>query len=354
MRRLSRRGFVASAAAALASAPLARAQERGDHAGLMEGHTGDHAADSIISATENDLRLLIPPRPQPGPGERQLQLTARDTKIELLRGTSFDAFAYNGTVPGPVIRATEGDVVRVDFTNESSHAHTIHFHGTHPADMDGSLEPVRTGSSYIYEMRARPHGMHLYHCHTKPLAQHLARGLYGAYIVDPPKPRPRAQELVLMMSGFDTNGDGRNELYGFNGRPFQYEHRPIQVRRSKTVRVYLANVTEYDPVVTFHLHGEFFRLYRTGTGDSYELTDAVALSQGERCILEIDFHHKGLYMFHAHQSRLTDNGLSGWFQVLDGDEPDSMLGTIGGLYQDEFADCTPCLGQVQAKALLKY
>ena len=57
---------------------------------------------------------------------------------------------------------------------------------------------------------------------------------------------------------------------------------------------------------------------------------------------------------HAHQSRLTDNGMSGWFQVLDGDEPESNLGAIGGLYQDEFADCTPCLGQIGAKALLKY
>jgi FtsP/CotA-like multicopper oxidase with cupredoxin domain len=213
---------------------------------------------------------------------------------------------------------------------------------------------VQTHSSYIYEMTVQPWGMHLYHCHTKPLAQHLARGLYGAFIIDPPKPRPRAQELVLMMSGFDTDGDGRNDLFAFNGRPFQYEPAPIQVRRSQTVRVYLANVTEFDPVATFHLHGEFFRLYRTGTGDAYELTDAVTLAQGERCILEIDFHHTGLYMFHAHQSRLTDNGMTGWFQVLDGNEPESNLGAVGGLYQDEFADCTPCLGQVGAKALLKY
>jgi FtsP/CotA-like multicopper oxidase with cupredoxin domain len=357
-RRLSRKGFVASAAAALAGAPLARAadENRGEHAGMMEGHTGDHAAESILSATEDDLRLLIPPRPQPANKGRvrRYELTAVDKELELMRGTTFAGYAYNDSIPGPILRATQGDDLRVFFTNRSSHAHTIHFHGTHPADMDGSREPVKTGSSYIYEMTVKPWGMHLYHCHTKPLAQHLARGLYGAFIIDPPDPRPRAQELVLMMSGFDTDGDGRNDLYGFNGRPFQYELAPIQVRRSQTVRVYLANVTEYDPVVTFHLHGEFFRLYRTGTGDAYELTDAVTLSQGERCVLEIDFHHKGLYMFHAHQSRLTDNGMSGWFQVLDGDEPESNLGAIGGLYQDEFADCTPCLGQIGAKALLKY
>ncbi len=270
-----------------------------------------------------------------------------------MRGVSYDAWAYNGTVPGPILRATHEDVLRVMFTNRTSHAHSIHLHGTHPPDMDGSLEPVRPGSSYIYETVAEPWGFHLYHCHTRPLASHISKGLYGAFIVDPPKPRRKAQELVLMMSGFDTNGDGRNELYAFNGRPFQYDARPIQVKKRYPVRVYLANVTEHESVASFHLHAAMFRLYRTGTTRDYEYTDTVTLAQGERAILEIDFAHRGLYMFHAHQSRLTDNGLSGWFQVVDGTEQ-QVAGAAGALYGDEFSDCTPCLGDIGAKALLKY
>lgn len=334
----------------------------GGHAERMErvmedgAHGGGTIGGQVIAATEDDLGLLLPPRPRAhDPGRvRELELVARETRVELVRGTGFDAAAYNGTVPGPVIRVAHDDDLRVWFTNETPHPHTIHFHGTHRADMDGSLEPVPPGASYLYELKARPWGMHLYHCHTKPLASHIARGLYGAFIIDPPAPRRRAQEVVLVMSGFDTDGDGANDWYAFNGRPFQYDGRPIQVKKRHPVRVYLANVTEHDPVISFHLHGEMFKLFRTGTTDAFELTDTVTLAQGERCILEIDFEHTGLFMFHAHQSRIADKGMAGWFQVVDGPAPIVPTAGPGSLYGDEFADCTPCLGELGAKALLKY
>ena len=371
-RELSRKGFLAGSLPLLASVPFARnflagdAQAQtipdGEHAERMErvmedgAHGGGTIGEQVIAATEDDLGLLLPPRPRAhDPGRvRELELVARETRVELVRGTGFDAAAYNGTVPGPVIRVAHDDELRVWFTNETPHPHTIHFHGTHPADMDGSLEPVPPGASYLYELRARPWGMHLYHCHTKPLASHIARGLYGAFIIDPPAPRRRAQEVVLVMSGFDTDGDGANDWYAFNGRPFQYDSRPIQVKKRHPVRAYLANVTEHDPVISFHLHGEMFKLFRTGTTDAFELTDTVTLAQGERCILEIDFEHTGLFMFHAHQSRIADKGMAGWFQVVDGPAPIVPTAGPGSLYGDEFADCTPCLGELGAKALLKY
>ena len=57
----------------------------------------------------------------------------------------FPAWTYNGTVPGPVLRATEGDMLRVNFVNAGSHPHTIHFHGIHPTNMDGVFEVVPPG-----------------------------------------------------------------------------------------------------------------------------------------------------------------------------------------------------------------
>ena len=71
---------------------------------------------------------------------------AVDKTIEVAPGVFFNAWTYNGTVPGPVIRATEGDLLRVKFVNGGSHPHTIHFHGIHPADMDGVFEIVRPGA----------------------------------------------------------------------------------------------------------------------------------------------------------------------------------------------------------------
>ena len=91
-----------------------------------------------------------------------------------------------------MIRATEDDLLRINFTNAGSHPHTIHFHGIHPANMDGVFEIVPPGGSYTYEFLARPYGMQLYHCHSTPLKKHIHKGLYGAFIIDPTsRGRPR-------------------------------------------------------------------------------------------------------------------------------------------------------------------
>ena len=183
--------------------------------------------------------------------------------------------------------------------------------------MDGVFEVVEPGGTFTYEFEAWPAGMHLYHCHTPPLKKHIHKGLYGAFIIDPAVPRAPAQELVMVMNGFDTDGDGENNFYTVNGRTFYYARYPIKVRRGETVRIYLANLTEFDLINSFHLHGEMFRWYPTGTGTQFELTDTVMLCQGQRGIIEIDFTNTGLFMFHAHQSEFTDLGWMGFFDVVD-------------------------------------
>ena len=159
--------------------------------------------------------------------------------------------------------------------------------------MDGVFEIVEPGGSFTYEFPARPYGMHLYHCHATPLKKHIHKGLYGAFIIDPPEPRKPAQELVMVMNGFDTDGDGENNFYAVNGPAFYYARYPIRVRRSQTVRIYLANLTEFDLINSFHLHGDFFRYYPTGSTDHFEYTDTVMLCQGQRGIIEIDFANTG-------------------------------------------------------------
>ncbi len=135
--------------------------------------------------------------------------------------------------------------------------------------------------------------MQLYHCHSTPLKKHIHKGLYGAFIIDPPKPRKPAQELVMVMNGFDTDGDGRTTSTPSTGPAFYYARYPIRVSRSQTVRIYLANLTEFDLINSFHLHGDFFRYYRTGRDEVVEYTDTVMLGQGERGIIEIDFANTG-------------------------------------------------------------
>ena len=257
---------------------------------------------------------------------REWTVVADVKEIEVAPGVHFLAWAYNGRVPGPTFRATEGDLLRIHFVNGTPHPHTMHFHGLHRSQADGTPGTgpgglVAPGEEFVYEFTAEPFGLHLYHCHTFPLATHIAKGLYGAFIIDPRAGRdgarrPDARELVMVQNGFDTNFDRKNEVYAVNTVAFAYLDRPIPVPRDELVRVYLVNVLEYDLINSFHLHGNFFRHFPTGTSlEPVELTDTVAQVQGQRGILEVRFEHPGLYMFHAHQSEFAELGWTGMFEV---------------------------------------
>ena len=328
--RLTRRQLLVSAGPAVAAVPLggyalaatADGQRIASHEDddAMRGHAAMIGEAVPAPGGPHDLDgLLVPPPALPyEPGRvREYTLVAEDREIEVAEGVMFPAWTYNGTVPGPVIRATEDDVLRVHFVNAGSHPHTIHFHGIHPARMDGVFEIVEPGGRFTYEFPARPYGMQLYHCHATPLKKQIHKGLYGAFIVDPKEPRPPARELVMVMNGFDTDGDGGNNFYTVNGKVFYYAKYPIRVRRSETVRIYLANLTEFDLVNSFHLHGDFFRYYPTGSTDRFEYTDTIMQCQGERGIIEIDFANTGRFMFHAHQSEFAELGWMGFFEVDD-------------------------------------
>ncbi len=248
---------------------------------------------------------------------REYQVVAVDREIEIAPGVWFPAWTYNGRVPGPTIRCTEGDLLRVHFSNAGSHPHTIHFHGTHPPGMDGVEPIVAPGEKFTYEFEAKPFGLHLYHCHAVPLKRHIHKGLYGVFIVDPPGGRPPAREMVMMMNAFDSNFDGDNEVYAVNTAAFFYQEHPIRVGVGDLVRVHLVNITEFDPVNSFHLHAGMFRLFRTGTRlDQPELTDTIMMCQGERHVLEFELENSGLHMFHAHQSEFAELGWMGFFDAV--------------------------------------
>ncbi|WP_276260689.1 multicopper oxidase domain-containing protein [Haloglomus litoreum] len=309
---------------------------------------------------------------------RYFELTAVDTTIEVAPGVEFSAWAYQGQVPGPTLRVTEGDRIRVQFTNGSRHAHTIHPHLKNldprmdgiPQNGPGVLEQ---GESFTYEWKAQPAGVHFYHCHSLPLKAHIHRGLYGSIIVDPDPERVRerpeeycdfhesqitpelteelvaraksrnheydendeVQELVVVMNSFDTNFDGGNEVYAANTRAFAYgvgetdgkgnwapgeTKRPIQVDGQRPVRVYLVNATEFDLINSFHTHSQFFDYYDHGTTllPTNQTVDTVMQCQAQRGIIELDYsdHEPGLYMFHAHQSEFAELGWMSFFEVV--------------------------------------
>ena len=247
---------------------------------------------------------------------REYRLQATTTPIELNSVTTFRSWNYNGQVPGPTLRATEGDLMRVIFENQGGRFHSIHFHGIHPEAVDG-VRTLRHGESFVYEFDAEPYGVHLYHCHAEPVTRHLGRGLYGMFIIDPPEGRPSADEMVMVMASYDIDDDKKNEFFALNGIPNYYRRYPVPIYQNQLVRMYLLNAIELDPAATFHIHANMFRLSRMGRQiEPVELTDVVTMGTAERHILEFSYPYAGKYMFHPHQDAIAERGCMGFFDVL--------------------------------------
>ena len=248
---------------------------------------------------------------------REFTIVAEDNMMmEISPGVFFNAWTFNESVPGPTIRVTEGDHVRINFINNGSNDHTLHFHGVHDAEMDGVFEVVGPDGKFVYEWIASPVGIHPYHCHVMPLEEHIGHGLYGVYIVDPKEGRQQAEEMTMVLNGFDTDFDMENNFYAANTIPFYYHTKPIEINTNELIRIYVVNMIEFDPINNLHLHGNLYNYYPTGT-DSIpsSFTDMITLSQTERGIIEFEYSLPGKYLFHAHKVEFSEKGWTGIISV---------------------------------------
>jgi FtsP/CotA-like multicopper oxidase with cupredoxin domain len=121
----------------------------------------------------------------------------------------------------------------------------------------------------------------------------------------------------MVQNAFDPNFDEDNEVYAVNTVAFHFMYHPVRVKLGELVRIYLVNIVELDPVNSFHVHGNFFHRFPTGTAlEPTEYTDTVIQGQGQRDVLELRFPHTGKYMFHAHKSEFAALGWMGFFDVV--------------------------------------
>jgi manganese oxidase len=278
-------------------------------------------------------------------------------------GHYFDAWTFNSTVPGPTMRMTEGDLIRINVINskDSKHTHSLHMHSIHTAEMDGVATSLSSDSQYdkmvsvggvyksgmivpgrnfTYEFVAQPYGVYPYHCHVSPVADHINRGLYGMMIIDPKEPREQRTEMVMTMNGYDMDYEMEgpvtppsmsamrgeevrqedeerdNEIYTVNGKAFDYMDHPIPLNVEEKYRIYLLNMVEFDPINSFHLHGDMISYIPGGTQyEASQVNDIIELGQANRGIVEFDYDNPGRYMFHAHVQEFTDLGWMGLFDV---------------------------------------
>src|SRR5215213_4585178 len=253
------------------------------------------------------------------PTRKEYTLIAQDAELEIAPGKVVKTWTYNGTMPGPTLRFTEGDNVTVKFINKTPIPHTVHMHGNHDALNDGVHHQVMPNETYLYNITAGPAGALMYHCHAYPTSLHIRMGMYGAMIVDPKDTLlPPAREFVMVLSEFDDDNIMKFETkyYPINGYLDQYVQNPIQVNRDELVRLYVINIGTTIPY-QFHLHSTIFKAYPSGLLSNEPLDVQTApVGPGDATLIEAKWKYPGTYLFHSH-GFLEERGNMGQIVVAE-------------------------------------
>lgn len=234
---------------------------------------------------------------------RQITLVTEDAEIDIAPGKRVKAWTFNGTVPGPTIRLSEGENVTIKYINKSPIPHTIHFHGNHDDLNDGVVPQVMPNQTYLYNITGQPAGALMYHCHAPPTSLHIRMGMYGALIVDPiDKPVLPAKEFVMVMGEYSLKDQLGLEAdyYVINGYADQYMHNPLQINHGELLRLYVINMGTTIPV-PFHLHSATFMAYPSGIWDNEpQHVQTIPIAPGDASIIEVKWKYPGTYLFHSH------------------------------------------------------
>lgn len=252
--------------------------------GLVVGGAGMLVARSLPSGTDAPSgikpvdrpvleRLLAERTVVPTGKTKRFELTVKEADWELLPGVTTRAITFNGTVPGPTIRATEGDTVEIAVTNALAEPTSVHWHGLHvPNAQDGvagvTQDAIAPGQTYTYRFVAPHAGTFMYHAHGPNSREQIDRGLYAPFIIDPAAGDPiRAdREVILALQGWMVgNGSGgadgmpgmdamsmAYDYFTINGKSFPATA-PIEVEQGQLVRLRFINPSQ--TIHPMHLHG---------------------------------------------------------------------------------------------------
>ncbi len=307
-----------------AGAAKVAAQDDHDMASMTEGDWAEmdahHQAgvDIFLNNIGTDPGFWgTPLEPEMDGDVKVFRITCTEGDWDTGGGMTFPAMMYNGLVPGPIIRATEGERVRIICRNEMTQSTAVHFHGLRlPNNMDGvpfiTQPPITPGTEYTYEFDLINYGSHMYHSHHNA-AEQVTRGLLGAFIIDPADASREPQvdaEYVFVLNdsalGFTINGKG-----------FPYTQ-PIVAQLGQRVRIRYFN--EGLMIHPMHLHG-LPQLVIAKDGFNLPapyLCDTLNIAPGERYDVLVDCDMLGAWAFHCHILSHAEgpNGMFGMVTAL--------------------------------------
>jgi nitrite reductase (NO-forming) len=306
-----------------------------DHGGPLP--TAEVAADPNAPAPvtyDATAPALLPP------GEvHDIDLVVKETMMTVAPGFVQAVWTFNGTVPGPVIRVTVGDTIRIHLKNPATNklSHSVDFHASQVAWND-EMTSIKPGEEKLYEWKSDYAGVWMYHCGTTPALHHIANGMFGMVIVEPKGGLPKVdKEFALVQSEWYLGPQGditslekasvgapAPDFVVFNGVANQYKDAPLKVGTGERVRIF---VLDAGPNIdsSFHIVGTIFDtvtkegiMLKKGNDGSWG-SQAVDLSPAQGAIIEFTTAEDGLYPIVTHAFNFVGRGALGLVQAGDGD-----------------------------------
>jgi FtsP/CotA-like multicopper oxidase with cupredoxin domain len=294
--------------------------------GTMTAHEMDAMHEAGVKAFVTGVKTAglgnQPLQPRVENGVKIFELTCAPSSWEYDAGKHADAWAYNGQVPGPEIRVTEGDKVKVVVKNDLPESTAVHFHGVIvPNKMDGvpfvTQPPIKPGESFTYEFTVKNPGSHMYHSHHNSTKQ-VGQGLLGAFIIEPKdKSAEPAFDLEYTMILNDQLGG-----FTINGKGFPATS-PLVATLGQKVRIRYMN--EGQLIHPMHLHGLPQRVIAKDGWPQPQpwQCDTLNVAPGERWDVIVDCTEPGVWAFHCHilSHAEGDHGMYGMVTALIIKEP---------------------------------
>ncbi len=261
-----------------------------------------------------------------------VDLTANDTTIqEIAPGVKFNAWTFNGTAPGPVIRVQQGDTVQFTLHNASKNmSHSIDFHAAQ-TPWDVNYQAVAPGKVFTFSWVARFPGVFMYHCGTPPVIQHISNGMYGAIVVEPAQTLAPAREYVLVQSEFYPSAQPTGGVYYgdynamlanqpqyivFNGEANQFKDHPLVARPGELIRLWVVDAGP-SHWSAFHVIGALFDSAYASRNPANDVhgVQTVTIAPGDGWMMELRIPDAGLYPFVTHSFADAGRGALGIIKV---------------------------------------
>ena len=276
-----------------------------------------------------------PSSPDGGPMTHRHTFTVKEQVMPVGAGVTQRRLTFNGQVPGPVLRGKVGDTFEITLVNDGTMSHSLDFHaGITPPDK--AMRSINPGESLVYTFKAQHSGIWLYHCSTSPMSLHLAAGMHGAVIIDPPGLTAVDREYVIVASEVYLGPEGGEpntekiaaktpDLMTFNGVAFQYHQQPLKAKVGERVRFWVMAAGPSLPTsfhaVGLHFDQVFFegawtlggpnRIGAAWSGGS----QALGLQPAQGGFVECVASEPGHYVFVSHSFADMEKGAHGVLEV---------------------------------------